>query len=76
MRKMIFGLLICIVSVIAPNEKNSEFQGQLKVENMDNSSDFDLIPVYLKTPKDKSISNVLFYRLLDKFLMSQKLLLK
>jgi hypothetical protein len=39
------------VSVIAPNVTNSEFQGTLRVENMDNSSDFDVIPVYLKTPQ-------------------------
>ncbi len=41
------------VSVVAPNKKNSEFQGYLKIENQDNLTDFDLIPVNLKTSKNK-----------------------
>jgi len=47
------GQVTVQVSVVAPNEKNSEFQGYLKVENQDNSTDFGLIPVYLKTPLSK-----------------------
>jgi hypothetical protein len=39
------------VSVIAPDESNSEYQGYIRVENLNNSSDFDVIPVDLKTPK-------------------------
>jgi hypothetical protein len=38
------------VSVIAPDESNSEYQGYIRVENLNNSSDFDVIPVGLKTP--------------------------
>jgi hypothetical protein len=38
------------VSVVAPDEKNTEFQGAIKVQNADNASDFDTIPVVLKTP--------------------------
>jgi hypothetical protein len=64
------------VTVIAPNEKNSEFQGQLKVENIDNSSDFDLIPVYLKTPKNIVTFTMLYYRVLEKFPILQKFLIK
>ena len=70
------GLVTVEVSVIAPNVINSEFQGQLKVENQDNSSDFDLIPVYLKTPRNKAIGNVLFWRLYEQFPLLQKLLFK
>jgi len=44
------GQVTIQVSVIAPNQTNSEFQGQIRVENKDNSSDFDLISVYLGTP--------------------------
>jgi hypothetical protein len=40
------------VSVIAPNEENTKFEGYIRVENQDNSTDFDVIPVYLKTPAD------------------------
>jgi hypothetical protein len=37
------------VSVTAPNEKNKEFDGYLRVENTENPDDFDVVPVYLKT---------------------------
>jgi signal peptidase I len=37
------------VYVVAPNEKNKEFNGTLRVQNKGNASDFDTIPVTLKT---------------------------
>jgi hypothetical protein len=37
------------VHLIVPNEKNKEFQGILKVQNQDNASDFDIIPVTVTT---------------------------
>jgi hypothetical protein len=40
------------VSVVAPDEGDAEFQGYIRVENEQNSSDYDTIPVYLKTPRD------------------------
>jgi hypothetical protein len=46
------GQISIQVSVRAPNEKNSEFEGYIRVENKDNPQDFDIIPVYLKTPLD------------------------
>ena len=49
------GQVTVQVSVVAPNEKNSEFQGDLRVENQQNSTDFCLIPVYLKTPINQNI---------------------
>jgi len=45
------------VYVIAPNEKNAEFQGFLKVQNRDNASDFDTIPVILKTSASTVLSS-------------------
>jgi hypothetical protein len=44
------GQVTVQVSVVVPNEQNSEFEGYIRVENQDNPEDFDLIPVYLKTP--------------------------
>jgi hypothetical protein len=44
------GQLTVQVSVIAPDEPESDFEGYLRIENINNSSDFDLIPVILKTP--------------------------
>jgi Arylsulfotransferase (ASST) len=43
------------VSVTAPNQKNKEFQGFIRVININNQSDFCLIPVYLKTPLDHDL---------------------
>jgi len=57
------------ISVIAPNEKNSKFEGYLRVENKDNSQDFDIVPVYLKTPKSTAFmfKSLLLYKLLERF---------
>jgi hypothetical protein len=44
------GPVVVQVSVVAPNQKNSEFTGAIRVENRDNSTDFAVIPVDLKTP--------------------------
>jgi len=49
------GQVTVQVWVVAPNEGNTEFQGNLRVENQDNSTDFCLIPVYLKTPLNQDL---------------------
>ena len=61
------GQVTVQVSVIAPNEKNSEFQGQLRADNQDNSSDFDLILVDLKTPVNIHVFYTLFFQIMLKF---------
>jgi len=43
------GLLTVQVMVVAPKEKNTEFQGVLKVQNKNNASDVASIPVSMKT---------------------------
>jgi len=50
------GQFIVQVSVIAPTEENTEFEGYLRVENQNDSLDFENIPVSLKTPLDTSAS--------------------
>ncbi|MBN1860335.1 MAG: aryl-sulfate sulfotransferase [Candidatus Thermoplasmatota archaeon] len=44
------GPITIEVTVIAPNEKKSKFEGYLHVENRQNSSDFDVVPILLNTP--------------------------
>lgn len=44
------------VTVVAPDEINKEFEGYIRVENQENLEDFDVIPVYLKTPRKRTIS--------------------
>ena len=57
------GQITVHVSVIAPNEKNSEFEGYIRVENQNDSNDFDVIPVYLKTPLNRHLVqlNMIFH---------------
>ena len=62
------------VTIIAPDEKNSEFEGQLRVENIKNSSDFGLISVYLKTPRNKATINVMFLRFLERYPLIERAL--
>ena len=62
-----YGQLTVQVSVVAPDKENSEFQGDLRVENLDNSSDFGLIPVYLKTPKNIFVFHRPIYQFILKF---------
>lgn len=38
------------VEVEAPDEQNMEYEGEIKIVNSDDESDFCVIPVYLKTP--------------------------
>ncbi|EMR74680.1 hypothetical protein MBGDF03_00263 [Thermoplasmatales archaeon SCGC AB-540-F20] len=47
------GLFTVNISVTVPNEKNSEFTGEVKIVNKENISDYNIIPVYLKTPRNK-----------------------
>ena len=44
------GVIIINVSVTAPKEPNTQFNGSIKVINTDNSSDFEIIHVKLITP--------------------------
>ena len=45
------GEITIEVSVIAPDKKNEEFAGYVKVVNTENSSDYCLIHISLTTPK-------------------------
>jgi hypothetical protein len=49
------GIVIVQVEVTAPSIKNQEFQGQVKIVNTDNSSDFCFIPVTLTTPLNSAL---------------------
>jgi hypothetical protein len=44
------GTVDVIVTVIAPDEAESEFEGYIRVENQQDSTDFNVIPVSLVTP--------------------------
>jgi hypothetical protein len=62
------GPITINVSVTAPIKRNSEFSGQVKVVNSENSSDYDTISVSLATPYQVyfTILNVL-HALMERF---------
>ena len=62
------GLITIEVSIVVPNEGNSEFQGFLRVENQKNSTDFDVIPVYLKTPVTIQTIQMMMYQFVLKWI--------
>jgi len=43
------------VSVVAPDDPNTEFTGEVKVVNSNDPSDYEIIPVYLKTPVNQDL---------------------
>ncbi len=47
------GAITVDVTCVAPNDKNEEFIGKIKVENLENSEDFCYIDVSLSTPVNK-----------------------
>jgi hypothetical protein len=49
------GKITVQVSVVAPNEPESEFDGYVRVENINDPTDYELIPVTLKTPVNLQI---------------------
>jgi hypothetical protein len=54
------------VKVTAPPDKNTEFDGKIKMVNKDNASDFCTVDVVLITPKTKSYNvNPFFLRWLE-----------
>ncbi|UCF13165.1 MAG: hypothetical protein JSW06_02630 [Thermoplasmatales archaeon] len=60
------GSVTIEVEVVAPEQQNQEFTGEVKVVNRENNDDFDIIPVLLKTPRNKVI-HTLFQRFLQQF---------
>jgi hypothetical protein len=51
------GVVTVTVSVIAPDEENTDFEGYLRIENQQNPDDFDVIPIMLKTPTNLPIGH-------------------
>jgi hypothetical protein len=46
------------VSIVTPPNQNTIYEGYVKIVNQDNPKDFDIIPIYVKTPKIKSIYDI------------------
>jgi hypothetical protein len=61
------GQVTVQISVRAPEQRNSKFEGFIRVENRENSTDFDLISVYLKTPVNVSRVQIIIHSFLFAF---------
>jgi hypothetical protein len=56
------------VTVVAPDDPNTEFTGTVKIVNVDNSTDYCEISVYLKTPVNQ---NLMILQLLRSLMMQR-----
>jgi len=60
------GAITLAVEVVAPDQQNMEFTGEVSVVNSEDNNDYDTIPVSLITSKNKTFNiNLLFLRFLD-----------
>ena len=55
------------VTVVAPDESNKEFIGEIKIINVENTNDFEIITVSLATPKNKIIYINLIEKIIQRF---------
>ena len=70
------GTFTVDVSVIAPSETDKMFTGNIKIVNINDTNDFDIVSVSLKTPKSKSVFLNIFERLLNQYQHIYLVLLK
>ena len=62
------GLVTIIISTEIPDETKKEFQGKIKVVNVNNLSDYCEIEIYLQTPRAKPIFYSVLHRIFEHFL--------
>jgi len=51
------------LTIEIPSESDTAFEGYIRVINQDDVEDYDLIPVYIKTPRQK-ITDMIFFKFL------------
>jgi hypothetical protein len=68
------GVIIVGVTVVAPDETNVEFSGEVKVVNSANSSDYCILQVSLVNSFNQHSNNMLVNRLLARFLRAFSIL--
>jgi len=55
------------VSFVAPSDSETEFNGEIKVINSDNPSNFCNIDVYILTPRNRGLNHTLLCRIFERF---------
>lgn len=68
------GDLTIDVTVVSPDENNKEFTGEVKIVNLDDNSDYEIITVSLTTSRSKSSYYFPFLRCLEQFPLLERLL--
>jgi hypothetical protein len=61
------GAVTVEVSFVAPPDSETEFFGDIKVQNSNDAGDFCKIDVYVLTPRSRSLHFPLFYRIFERF---------
>lgn len=61
------GSVTVEVSVVAPEEKNKEFSGEVKIINKENYSDFEIITVSLTTPRSRLLNFQFIEQILSRY---------
>ena len=61
------GLINIDFTIAAPNEVNSEFDGNITIVNKQNLNDIENVLITLKTSKNKMLDNNMFERLILRF---------
>ncbi len=68
------GEITIDVSVTAPEKKDFEYKGKVKIENKDDSGDYKIINVVLKTPRIRERNIFIIEKLLERFPIFQQFL--
>jgi len=61
------GSVVVEVSFVAPSESKTDFDGDVKVINSDDPSDFCKIDVFLSTPRSRAVNYPLLFRIFEQF---------
>ena len=56
------GTVTVAVTVIAPDQEDTDFEGYIRVENQQNPTDYQMIPVSLITPTQKQSTHGVFFQ--------------
>jgi len=61
------GNITIDVTIVAPEDSNEIFTGNVIITNTENSNDFCIIDVLLKTPREKPVHHKILSRLIERF---------
>jgi C1A family cysteine protease len=68
------GKITIEVSIMVPEDQRKVFSGEVRIENVENESDYEIISVYLKTPRSRTINFDFIIQILDRFPILQQIL--